>query len=77
MQELVAPKLDDLAAQFDKLEKDTQVPLAVQSKKGDPYSLPGLLIYRVLIKYCVFSLKFRDFSELYCCSADVFFLKIS
>ena len=31
------------------------------------------IIYRVFIKYCVFSWKFRDFSELcqFCCSAGV------
>ena len=31
------------------------------------------VIYRVFIKYCVFSLKFCDFSELcqYCCSTGV------
>ena len=37
------------------------------------FSFSLLLIkgtYRVFIKYCVFSLKFCDFSEL-CCSADV------
>ena len=32
-----------------------------------------LVIYRVFIKYCGFSLKFRNFSELcqFCCSAGV------
>ena len=37
------------------------------------YSLDNINMYRVFIKYCVFSLKFCDFSELYqfCCSAGV------
>ena len=34
---------------------------------------PYLCMYRLFIKYCVFSLKFCDFSELcqFCCRADV------
>ena len=34
---------------------------------------PDYCLYRVFIKYCVFSLKFSDFSEVcqFCCSAGV------
>ena len=42
--------------------------------KGDVYSVgPSKIRYRVFIKYCVFSLKCCDFSELcqFCCSTGV------